>query len=249
MKNWHKPFQPEKARAFFQHAFASRVELVKDMPRVLISRAAYNAMWHYVDIASQEIGWLGTCCRQGNDFLIEEVFLFKQEVSHVSTEITADGLAEMAQELISSRPDGVEVCNSLRFWGHSHVNMGTSPSGQDDSQMDVFQESRHSFFVRAILNKQGRMEFTIYLYESGVKIVDAEWQIHEPADQNLREGIEAEFKAKISQARYGYAGLGYDQYNGDRVIGSIGLHKEENLYRPADISTKKPKKGGRKDGN
>lgn len=245
MKNWQKPyqFQLEKAKAFFQHVFASRVELVEDMPRVLISRAAYNAMWHYVDIASQEVGWLGTCLRQDKDFLIEEVFLFKQEVSSVSTEITADGLAEMAQELISSRPDGVEVCNNLRFWGHSHVNMGTSPSGQDDSQMDVFKESGHPFFVRAILNKQGRMEFTIYLYESGVKIVDAEWQIHEPADQNLRSGIEAEFKTKVSQARYGYAGLGYDYYDYDN-----GKRGEQPLY-PENLSTRKPRKGGRKDDN
>ena len=87
------------------------------------------------------------------------------------------------------------------------------------------------------------MEFTIYLYESGVKIVDAEWAIHEPADQNLREGIEAEFKATLSQARYGYAGLGYEYYDSDsRKRGEKPLYSE-------NLSTRKPRKGGRKDGN
>lgn len=191
-----------KASPFSGHAFERRVALVGDLPRVLVSRAAYNRMWHIVDLASQEVGWLGTVRREGADFLIEEVFLFKQEVSAATCEITPDGLAEFAQELISSRPDGVEVLNRLCFWGHSHVRMGTSPSGQDEEQMKVFSESGHPFFVRGILNKNGRMEFTIFLHESGVKIVDAEWAVYEPVDDSLRSEIEAEFSAKVSEKVY-----------------------------------------------
>jgi hypothetical protein len=119
-------------------------------------------------------------------------------VAATTCEILADGLAEFATELLS-RPDGMEIVNRLCFWGHSHVNMGTSPSGQDESQMETFKESGHPFFIRGILNKAGRMEFTIFLYESGVKIVDPEWAIYEPVDASIRAGIEAEFKAKVSE--------------------------------------------------
>lgn len=193
-----------KAKAFAPHDFKASVELLAEKPQVLVSREAYDRMRHYVDLADKEVGWLGTVRKDGSDFLIEEVFLFKQEVQATTCEISADGLAEFATEILSSREDGMEVVNSLQFWGHSHVNMGTSPSGQDDAQMEVFQESGLPWFIRGILNKNGRMEFTIYLFESGVKIVDPEWVLWEPEDETLRAEIEADFKTKVSEIKYTY---------------------------------------------
>jgi hypothetical protein len=196
---------PEKhvwgdAVPFLQHAFQKTVALLSGLPRVLVTRAAYQKMLAIVDIADKEVGWLGTATRTANgDFLISEIFLFKQEVSSVTTEISPEGLAEVAQEILSTRPDGVEVLNNLRFWGHSHVRMGTSPSGQDESQMATFRDSGHPWMLRGICNKEGRMEFTIFLYESGIKVVDAEWQIYEPVDVDLREEIETEFNSKVSE--------------------------------------------------
>jgi hypothetical protein len=234
MFNWKK-----SASAFCQHAFGNKVETLAVLPRVLVSRAAYNRMWHIVDIADKEVGWLGTVQKIKQDFLIEEVFLFKQEVASTTCEISAEGLAEVAMELMSSRPDGMDVCNRLCFWGHSHVNMGTSPSGQDESQMQTFRESGHSFFIRGIFNKNGRMEFTIFLYESGVKIVDTEWTIYEPVDDSLRAEIEAEFKAKVSEKIYpvaptpgSFGGMFQHNYE-ESCVGTVGL-------------TGKRTKGGRK---
>jgi len=239
LNNWKK-----KANAFCQHAFGMKIEMLTNLPRVLISRLAYNKMWHFVDLADGEVGWLGTVTKVENDFLIEEIFLFKQEVAATTTEISADGLAEVAQELIESRPDGVEVCNNLRFWGHSHVNMGTSPSAQDETQMETFRESDHPYFIRGILNKNGRMEFTIYLYESGVKIVDPEWAIYEPVDKSVRAEIEAEFKAKVSEKVYvpvyaGFQGGKYGVY-GHEVQDYTPEHLKD--YRDRDKKIVKPKK-------
>ena len=174
------------AKKFLPHAFENRLKLTTGLPKVLLSRDAYEDMFILVDELSKEIGWIGSVKRVGRDFLIEEIFLLDQE-SHSSTcEITTDGLAEWAAEVLSSREDGMEVINSVRFWGHSHVHMGTSPSGQDDSQMEVFSESCDDFFIRGILNKAGRMEFTIYLYEIGVEIHDVQWELWEPADESRR---------------------------------------------------------------
>lgn len=193
-----------KAMFFCRHMFEKKIEF-DETPRVLMTRIALEKMWHYVDIAHTEVSWLGTVVRHGHDFLIEDVFLAKQEVSMASVELTTEGLAEFAEELFASRPnDGMEIVNKLCFWGHSHVNMGTSASGPDDAQMETFRESGHPFFIRGILNKMGRMEFTIYLYDLGVKINDAEWRVCEPVDENLREEIEAEFKEKVTTKTYTY---------------------------------------------
>lgn len=191
------------ADPFVPHGFERKVELLGALPRVLVTRAAYSRMWHYVDIADKEVGWLGTAERlPTGDFLIGEVFLLKQEVHATTTEISAEGVAEFAQELIETRKDGVEVANSIRFWGHSHVRMGTSPSGQDESQMQLFKENDCPWFIRGILNKNGRMEFTIFMWDVGIKIVDAQWALYEPVSTKERSEVEAEFKAKVSEKTF-----------------------------------------------
>lgn len=212
----HKPWQKKKqgkggsvigyggprnnppARRFAPHEFAQEVLLFGGPPRVLLSRQAYDDMFCLVDIVADEVGWLGTVERVGRDFLIKEIFLPKQEAHVATCELTPEGLSELATELISTRPDGVEVANSLRFWGHSHHLMETNPSGQD---VDQFYELAHDcgdFFIRGILNKRGRMEFCIYLVPQGILIKDAEWSLEEEVDDALRRRWEVEVKAKVS---------------------------------------------------
>lgn len=187
----------QQAEAFCQHAFSKRVEFIGGLPDILITPSALNMMWHYVDAAPDEVSWLGTCVRRGKDLLIQEVFLLDQQVGPASTVITEDGLSKFAMELTEKREDGRRVWNSLRFWGHSHVRMGTSPSTQDDDLMDYFRTLGHKFFVRGILNKNGRMEFTVDLYDKGLRIFDAPWRIHNPADFSVRSRITAEMRAKV----------------------------------------------------
>ena len=191
------------ADPFVPHGFAQKVELLGALPRVLVTREVYSRMWHFVDIANGEVGWLGAVEKlPSGDFFISEVFLLKQEVSAVTTEMSADGVAELAEELLSTRNDGVEIVNKLMFWGHSHVRMGTSPSGQDETQMELFRSNGCPWFIRGILNKLGRMEFTIFCWETGMKIVDACWALYEPVDEGMRSEVEAEFAAKVSELRF-----------------------------------------------
>lgn len=205
------------AQSFIPHAFGNKVEFMGGgRPVVLITREAYSRMYHFVDIADSEVGWLGSVERtpQG-DFLIKEVFLLEQEVSAATTSISEDGIAGLVQGLIDNRHDGVDVANQLFFWGHSHVRMGTFASGQDESQMRHFQENGCPWFVRGIFNKLGRMEFTIFLWEAGVKIVDAPWAICEFVDHGMRAEIEAEFEAKVSEMPIAPV-VDFPQYSGFR---------------------------------
>lgn len=189
------------AKKFVPHAFAPKVELVAGLPRVLVSREAYEDMYCLVDECRHEVGWLGAVRRLGQDFLIEQVFLFDQEAHATTCEITPDGLAAVAQELISSRPDGMDICNRLCFWGHSHAQMGTSPSGQDESQFRELASAGHEFFIRGILNKDGRMEFTIWLVALGLVIRDAAWELYEPADEARRARWQQEIAAKVREKK------------------------------------------------
>lgn len=196
---------PRPAQMFVPHSFTNQVEFIDGRsPMVYMTRDAYSRMWHYVDIASKEVGWLGTVrlTRYGN-FLIDEVFLLEQEVSAAQTEISEAGIARLAQELIDTRENGVEMVNRIRFWGHSHVRMGTFPSGQDEAQMQHFHQNDCPWFVRGILNKLGRMQFDIFLWNAGVKVTDVPWAIYDEfVDQSRRADIEADFNAKVTERPY-----------------------------------------------
>ena len=49
-------------------------------PTLFISNDAYLKMQEYIAQSKKEIGWLGTCSRQDDDYIINNVYLFDQEV-------------------------------------------------------------------------------------------------------------------------------------------------------------------------
>lgn len=185
-------------------------------PRIVIAPEALAKMQLYVDQCNDEIGWLGTADLYADDdgrvIVIEDTFLPKQEVHSTTTELTPEGLEEIAMELLS-KPDGDKIWNRMRMWGHSHVNMGTSPSGQDDKQMKEFSNIGHDWFVRLIANKKGDIRVDFYDYKMGITILDLNWETVENHDamleqinkqiEGLYEQIEVLEKA-ASERREGY---------------------------------------------
>lgn len=136
-------------------------------PIVLININALNKMKEYIRQSNKEIGWLGTVVKENGMYNILDVYLFKQEVHETTTEITTDGLNEFAMEILSQE-DGMEIWNNMKMWGHSHVNMSTSPSVQDDNQMDLFTQNANDFFIRIIANKKDEFRIDVWDYEKGV---------------------------------------------------------------------------------
>lgn len=171
------------------------------IPVVHIHDTALEKMQVYVQEApgSDEIGWLGTVLREENDIYITDVYLFKQQVHGTTTEITPEGLSEFGMELLS-QPDGMEIWNNMKMWGHSHVNMGVTPSGQDDKQMKEFAQIGHDFFIRLIANKKGEMKIDVYDYANGFEFHDVPWFKYATSDvyKEAEETI-ANLEAQIEQ--------------------------------------------------
>jgi hypothetical protein len=169
----------------------------KIIPAILISQEALNKMFIYVDECKDEIGWLGTASfdEESNIYTIHNVYLFKQQVHATTTEITPQGLEEFATELLQQE-DGMEIWNNIRMWGHSHVNMGISPSGQDDKQMREFGQIGQDWFIRLIANKKGEMKVDLYHYKNGMYFTDVAWEILDEVSEN--EEAE-ELRLKIAQ--------------------------------------------------
>lgn len=184
---------------------ATQIKVVEELtPTVYIKERALIKMNIYVDECADEVGWFGTAYRgEDGNILIDDVFLFDQEVNATTTEITPEGLSEFAQEVMSNKEDGVEIWDNLKMWGHSHVNMPLTPSAQDDKQMVEFKEGGHDWFIRLIANKQGLLKVDLYDYEAGVAYLDLPWyqevsdeqQVIYRQIQELTEKLEAISKA------------------------------------------------------
>jgi len=202
--------EPIRERQLTQHFFRPVLSFLEARtPMVWISKRAYLNMCAYVDIAAQEVGWMGSVSRTpGGDFFIEETFLLDQQVHDTETVLSAEAIGNLTMALLDEGPGGLEKVNKLRFWGHSHVRMGTGPSHTDEQTMMRFALEGMPWYVRGIFNKYGRAQFTLYFFENGSYIKDAPWAILNDdgrpllvrlpeVDQELRAQIETEFKQKV----------------------------------------------------
>lgn len=205
-------------------------------PQIFITETASEKLKTYTDICSDEIGALCTAIKENNNYIIKDAYLFKQEVHSTTTEITPEGLSDFAQELLTT-PEGIEIWNDVKCWYHSHVNMGTSPSGQDESQMKTFEDCGHDFFIRMIGNKKGDMNITLYDYTTGIAWEEMPYTLlYDPAKAEQinklkfqinvlktqmediigqininKEAIEVEIKEKVKKKTYAHANT-YTKY-------------------------------------
>lgn len=200
------------------------------VPVILIDEVALNKMFVYVAECPDEIGWLGTATfdNSENIYTIHDVYLFKQQVHATTTEIKPEGLELFATEILE-QPNGIEIWNNIRMWGHSHVNMGLTPSAQDNKQMQEFSQIGQEWFIRLIANKKGELCVDLFHYEKGLYFTNVPWEILEEEDPSneveilraqilamqreldlavtakvtrIKTGIVAEMKEKVSKITY-----------------------------------------------
>lgn len=217
---------------------AKTIEFLDHRYELYILPQARQKMEVYCDLSEGEIGWLGFVekfDKQG--FLITDCALLKQEVHSTTTEITPEGLLEFWN---STTP---EQQQHIKLWGHSHVNMGVSPSGQDNDQMDYFKDN-NPWFIRLITNKKREYYIDIYDYENGIKIHmdQADLITYNPGAKELRESIEAEIKEKVTKKETSYSktygGSAYSSGYLDHKKNSKGNTKSTTKPMLEDIDVK-----------
>lgn len=189
------------ATPFSPHRFNTQIVVSHPIPKVYLSPRSYHDMILLVSEVSKEVGWLGTVREVRGGFYIDEVFLVKQEVAAATTELDEDGISELGMALMAEDGD-VERANRLRFWGHSHVRMDTSPSGQDNDQMDLFRDNGCDHFIRGIANKEGKLEFTVYYFKEGIIFKDVPWTLYTEPEVDRLEYWQQEIADKVTEKTY-----------------------------------------------
>lgn len=165
-------------------------------PVLFFSHMAIQKMMIYVATCEQEVGWLGLVdVYDNNCYLCTDVHLLHQEVNGGTTEITPEGLVLFAEEV------GFDEMAKCHLWGHSHVNMGTSASSQDEDQMSLFKENSMEWFFRIICNKSGKISVSFYDYKAGYVIDDCKWEEYSEVVID-EEAVKAEIKDKVKPKTY-----------------------------------------------
>ena len=131
-----------------------------DKPTVMVSIIADRKMRALVQQCDKEIGWHGTVSydAESNTYLIEDIFVFPQEV----TGTTVQSIDEVYGLWLMETFDDEQFAK-LRMHGHSHVNMGITPSGIDTAYQEVLTDRVNDFYIFIILNK--RDDYYVCLFD------------------------------------------------------------------------------------
>lgn len=217
-------------------------------PKIYMMPNAAYKMRYYIDNSKDEIGWLGFVDkRENNVYVIEDVFLVKQKVHSATTEMDPNALADLAVELMKTE-EGRAKYNKLRLWGHSHVNMSTGASSQDDNQMDDFATS--DYFIRLIGNKRGEWNVCLYDYERNV--LWSELPLYYYMDIDIKdEDLAKEIEENVSKITYS---TGFDTrvsrrypYYGQKFYYDDDYYDYEKQYGLGKEKEKKEEEKGEED--
>jgi len=126
---------------------------------VRLTQEAYRKIVTLVTEFKDEVGWHGTVSRSGdNEFTIEDIYVYPQEVTGSTVNTDQAAYTKWLYELDDN------TFNNIRMQGHSHVNMGVSPSGVDDKhrQQILDQLEPDMYYIFMVWNKSLSIHTLIY---------------------------------------------------------------------------------------
>lgn len=177
---------------------------------------AWLKMQYLISSFTTECGWYGLVERsqdEEDEYYVKDIVVYPQSVTGSTVSIDE---AELAKWQMTQEDD---VINHLRMHGHSHVNMGVTPSSTDEEHYDNILSTLGSedFYVFCIYNKQGAHTVRIYDYAKNVFFENADVEVLVDTEDGLfdwMEGIDELVKTKTWTQ---------SSYYGGKTAGSVSV--------------------------
>ena len=215
----------------------------KIRPTIKFSEKARLIIKELVQQCEKEIAWNGLVNydAETNTYEVYDILIFPQIVTGTSVDVDETKYALWLSTL------STEQLNHMRFHGHSHVNMGVSPSGIDTGyQKEMLQMQITDYYIFMIFNKREDMYACIYdvtnnvAYENKDIDIQVESQLN-PYKELVHNWIEenVEFESYTYNGSAGYnpnaqipTGAGYwaSQLIGNNKPGSCNKTPGEKAY-------------------
>lgn len=138
-------------------------------PIVRFTPDAWADLFYITSKVKTEVGMLGTLTQvQEYEFLVDRIFLPRQEVNGATTEMQIEHVGLFVEELLA-QPDGEEIRERLGFWAHSHASMGLTASNQDQKMLEELVALSRRPIVAVRTNHRNQSTADI-LYPSGLQL-------------------------------------------------------------------------------
>lgn len=138
----------------------------KEKVEVVFRSSAYKKMLALINECPKEIGWHGFVEKINNRrYEITDIVVFPQVVTGAT--VTPDEV-EYTNWMINLATEQEENYNKMRFHGHSHVNMATTPSGVDTEYQKTLSRNIPDFYIFGIFNKSGSWWLNILDIENNI---------------------------------------------------------------------------------
>ena len=176
--------------------------------QVHFSSAAYYKMKELVKQCTNEIGWDGIVERDPEDsrvFYVEDIIVFPQTVTGATVDTDDDKYAVWLNMLDD------ETFNKRRFNGHSHVNMGVTPSATDMTYREQSIRNIPDFFIFGIFNKRDEYSFAVYDIENNVMYDNDDIDMYIPIP-DYTDWAKDIIKSQVTTKYQYYGGYHHGQY-------------------------------------
>lgn len=242
--------------------FTKELGTVDRKATVFFDEMAWQKMQLLIREFDKEVAWHGIAKRgeEKDTYLISDILVYPQEVTGAT--VTTD--QEEYQMWLMQKDD--DVFNNIRMQGHSHVNMGVTPSAVDLNLYESILDQLDSdmFYIFMIWNKRGDKTVKIYDLRENILFETADVTVSVCEEENgLTSFLKAAKDLVVSKPvtyNYGYN----NRYPGYGGYPSYGTKKDDDKkedtksagtslgkQQPLALGNKKSKgrKGKRKNGN
>ena len=147
--------------------------------KLVFKPEAFSKMQLLIMKCSGEVGWHGLVERNENTFTVTDILVYPQQVTGATITTDQPEYEKWNMEV------PLEQFTKMRFHGHSHVNMGTTPSGVDvkskETLLSCIREGQ--FYIFMIWNKS--LDYSVEIYDA-----TGDYLVYEKCDVDVEiEGI------------------------------------------------------------
>lgn len=175
-------------------------------PYIEISNYAMDKIRYIVENNDMEIGWMGFVDTiEGSEhplhYKITDVVILEQHRHGTTCELDETGYDKLVHEVVEKYKDDedeeadIKQINKLLFWGHSHVNMSTNASLQDEKQ--AFDFAKKGKIIRGIFNKRGEIGLSYFDFTKNIAWDDLTLHMESCLTKEDKEQLDKDFKEKL----------------------------------------------------
>ena len=202
--------------------------------KVVLTKEVHNKIRTQTNLIDNEITGLGLVDIKNNIARVYDVFLVKQIVSGASCELDEVGICELVDKLIAEGKNP----KHLRFWWHSHANMGVNWSNTDEDTGEKF--GGNTFFLSLVINHKGEMRARINVYNPIKLMLDNLPVFVESSEikEDFINDMKTEIQDKVFEKKFKYANTFWDNKDREAREKKEKEEKEENNQKEGKVDTR-----------